>query len=112
MAVSTRTVALLPSLVTTDYCAPAALRPCRFAPSSQARSCLRSTPTNGFTACRMRLHMVSAGYGTYGPFATPTIRSRLRLPGTTRLRFALHGAQRKLEGLGLAHEPVGATKAG
>ena len=30
----------------------------------------------------------------YRPFASPAIRSRLRLPGTTRLRFALHGAQR------------------
>ena len=40
-------VPLLPSLVTTAYCAPAALRPCRFATSSQARSWLRSTPANG-----------------------------------------------------------------
>ena len=29
-----------------------------------------------------------------GPYATSAIRSRLRLPGTTRLRFALLGAQR------------------
>ena len=50
---------------------------------------------NGLTAFRMRLHMLSAGYGTCGPFATPTIRPRLRLPGTTCLRFALHGAQRR-----------------
>ncbi|WP_296812162.1 hypothetical protein, partial [Thiocapsa sp.] len=28
------------------------------------------------------------------PFATAATRSRPRLPGTTRLRFALHGAQR------------------
>ena len=78
----------------TAIVAPAALRPCRSATPSQARCWLRSTPANGSTACRMRLHTVSAGYGTCGPFATPTLRPRLRLPGTTRLRFALHGAQR------------------
>lgn len=33
------------------YCAPAALRPCRFATPSQARRWLRSTPSNGWTAC-------------------------------------------------------------
>ena len=40
-------VPLSPSLVTTAYCAPAALRPCRFATPSQARYWLRSTPSNG-----------------------------------------------------------------
>ena len=39
-------VALSPSLVTTAYYAPAALRPCRFATPSQARYWLRSTPSN------------------------------------------------------------------
>ena len=33
------------------YCAPAALRPCYFATPSQARRWLRSTPSNGWTAC-------------------------------------------------------------
>jgi hypothetical protein len=33
------------------YCAPAALRPCRFATPSPARRWLRSTPSNGWTAC-------------------------------------------------------------
>ena len=33
------------------YCAPAALRPCRFATPSQARRWLRTTPSNGWTAC-------------------------------------------------------------
>ena len=35
----------------TTYCAPDALRPCRFATPSQARRWLRSTPSNGWTAC-------------------------------------------------------------
>jgi transcriptional regulator with XRE-family HTH domain len=39
-------VALSPSLTATAYYAAAALRPCRFATSSQARTWLRSTPTN------------------------------------------------------------------
>ena len=33
------------------YYSPAALRPCRFATPSQARRWLRSTPSNGWTAC-------------------------------------------------------------
>ena len=37
-----------------------------------------------------RLH----GFGTGGPYAPPAARSRRRLPGTTGLRFALHGRQR------------------
>ena len=86
-------VPLSPSLVTTAYCAPAALRPCRFATPSQARRWLRSTPSNGWTACRMRLHMVSAGYGTCGPFATPTIRTRLRLPAGLRAFASLSMAR-------------------
>jgi hypothetical protein len=56
--------------------ASAALHPCRSATPSQARRWLRSTPTNRWTACRMRLHMVYACYGTCGPFATSAIRSR------------------------------------
>jgi len=60
-------VAVSPSLVTTAYYAPAALRPCRFATPSHARCWLRSTPANGLTACRMRLHMPSAGLGPIGP---------------------------------------------
>ncbi len=60
-------VAVSPSLVTTAYCAPAALRPCRFATPSHARRWLRSTPANGLTACRMRLHTPSAGLGPLGP---------------------------------------------
>ena len=35
----------------TTYCAPDALRPCRFATPSQARRWLRSPPSNGWTAC-------------------------------------------------------------
>ncbi len=52
---------------------------------------------NGLTACRMRVHMASAGYGTTcGPCATPAIRTRLRLPGTTRLvlRTSMAGSGR------------------
>ena len=52
-----RDITVSPSLVTTAYYAPAALRPCRFATPSQARCWLRRTPENGWTACRMRLHM-------------------------------------------------------
>jgi predicted transcriptional regulator len=37
------------------------------------------------------------GYGKHPPFATTKIRPDLRLPGTTSLRFALHGWQRLLE---------------
>jgi len=41
------------------------------------------------------------------PSATPAIRTRLRLPGTTRPRFALHGAQRvKLEAQRARFEPA------
>ena len=60
-------VAVSPSLVTTAYYAPAALRPCRFATPSHARCRLRRTPANGLTACRMRLHMPFAGLGPVGP---------------------------------------------
>lgn len=60
-------VAVSPSLVTTAYYAPAALRPCRFATPSHARCRLRSTPANGLTACRMRLPMPFAGSGPIGP---------------------------------------------
>ena len=56
---------------------------------------LRHGPTsNGLTAYRMRLHLASAASGLR-PSATPARRPRLRLPGTTGLRFALHGRQRK-----------------
>ena len=37
------------------------------------------------------------GYGKHPPFATTKIRPDLRLPGTTSLRFALHGWQRKCQ---------------
>ncbi len=42
--------------------------------------------------------MASAGFGTFGPFATPAIRTRLRLPRTTRLvlRTSLAGSVRML----------------
>ena len=71
------------------------LRDSRYCPGRPASVPLRHTIAssapatqhshNGLTACRMRLHMASAGYGTFGPFATAAIRPRLRLPGTTRL---------------------------
>ena len=55
---------------------------------------LRHGPTsNGLTAYRMRLHLASAASGLR-PSATPARRPRRRLPGTTGLRFALHGRQR------------------
>ena len=50
--------------------------------------------TNGSTACRMRSAYRLHGFGTGGPYAPPAARSRRRLPGTTGLRFALHGRQR------------------
>jgi len=57
---------------------------------------LRHGPTsNGLTAYRMRLHLASAASGLR-PSTTPARRPRLRLPGTTDLRFALHGRQRAL----------------
>jgi hypothetical protein len=40
--------------------------------------------------------MASAGSGTCNSCATTAIRTRRRLPGTTRPRSALHGAQRPL----------------
>ena len=43
-----------------------------------------TSPTNGFTACRMSVQIFSAGYGKK-PSATAKIRPYLRLPGTTRL---------------------------
>ncbi len=57
----------------------------------------RHDPTsNGLTACRMRLHLASAAPGLR-PSATPARRPHLRLPGTTGLRFALHGRQRECD---------------
>jgi hypothetical protein len=50
---------------------------------------------NGWTAFHMRLHMPPRWLGTSRPRATATIRPRLRLLGTTRPRFALHGALRR-----------------
>jgi hypothetical protein len=44
-----------------------ALGPWRCADISQARCRLRTTPANGLTACRMRLHMPYLGFGTYRP---------------------------------------------
>ncbi len=52
--------------------------------------------TNGSTACRMRSAYRLHGSGTGGPCVPPAARSRRRLPGTTGLRFALHGRQRLL----------------
>ncbi len=81
------------------------LRDSRYGPGRPASVPLRHTIAssaqapqhshNGLTAFRMRLHMLSAGYGTCGPFATPTIRPRLRLPGTTRivLRTSMAGSE-------------------
>ncbi len=51
--------------------------------------------TNGSTACRMRSASRLHGSGTCGPCAPPAARARRRLPGTTGLRFALHGRQRR-----------------
>ena len=67
-----------------------------FATSSLRRSCSGfATPfANGLTACRMRSACCLRRLRVSRPFATPATRPRLRLPGTTRLRFALHGAQR------------------
>ena len=48
-------------------CAPVRPASVRFATPSQARCWLRRTPTNGLTACRMRLHMPYVGFGTYRP---------------------------------------------
>ena len=42
-----------------------------------------------------RLHLASAAAG-HRPSDTPARPPRLRLPGTTGLRFALHGRQHKL----------------
>jgi len=44
-----------------------ALRPWRYADISLARCRLRTTPSNGLTACRMRVHMASAAPGPRGP---------------------------------------------
>ena len=76
----------------------------RFAPL-RATAALRRAPkgavglrhdsaSNGLTAYRMRLHLASAAV-RLRPSATSARRPRRRLPGTTGLRFALHGRQRK-----------------
>ena len=48
------------------------------------------------------------GFGTSGlrPSATPARRPRRRLPGTTGLRFALHGRQRELVSSGEVLEQI------
>jgi len=51
---------------------------------------------NGLTASRMRSACCLRGSGTSAPAAPTPTRPRLRLPGTKRPRFALHGAQRGL----------------
>ena len=61
------------------HCAPAALRPCRFATPSQARRRLRSTPTNGSTALGCSLQQ-----GLWR-FARRPCLTAWRLPGTTGL---------------------------
>ncbi len=53
-------VPLSPSLVTTGFCAPAALRP----PRASALRAYTHGSHNGLTAGRTRLHMPSAGYRT------------------------------------------------
>ena len=61
------------------------------------RSLLRSGPgfdtpyANGLTVCRMRSAYILRGFLFC---ATSATRLRRRLPGTTGLRFALHGRQR------------------
>ncbi len=56
----------------------------------------RHDPTSkGLTACRMRGHLAAAAPGLR-PAATPARRPRLRLPGTTGPRFALHGRQHRI----------------
>ena len=70
----------------------------RSATSSAPRGALglRTSPTtNDSTVFRMRLHIASAAAGPLAPYATPALRPRLHLPGTTGLRFALHGRQRQ-----------------
>jgi hypothetical protein len=57
-----------------------ALRPWRYADISLARCRLRTTPSNGLTACRMRLHMACAAPGPRGPCAP---RRPLRHSGHT-----------------------------
>ncbi len=55
----------------------------------------RHSAHNAWTACRMRLHMASAGYGNLRPFGhsghTPAPCAYRGLPA---LAFALHGRQR------------------
>ncbi|MEW7983604.1 MAG: hypothetical protein G8D28_08385 [gamma proteobacterium symbiont of Phacoides pectinatus] len=63
-------------------------RDSRYCPDRPARAQLRHDDHNDSTACRMRYlyalrHSLSA--------VTAAIQPRLRLSGTNRLRFALHG---------------------
>jgi len=69
---------------------------------------LRHDPyDDGLTALRMRLHMASAGRGTFGTFATAAIRPR-RIPTGDHLPRALHfpGGQRKTKYLDLKDEDL------
>lgn len=47
---------------------------------------LATTPTNGLTPCRMRLHMPFSALDLIGPYATSAIRPRRRLPETCDTR--------------------------
>ena len=74
----------------TAYCAPAALRPCRFATPSLARRWLRSTPTNGSTALGCGLQ-----HGLWRASARRPCLTRLAPSGDYRPRASpFHGQQR------------------
>ena len=66
--------------------APASRLACRSHTTATALRASATVPTtNGLTACRMRSAYPLRSSRTSGPYATAAIRSRLRLPGTTRL---------------------------
>ena len=58
--------------------------------------------TNGSTAYRMRVHRPFARSGTCGPCAATAPRTRLRLPGTTRLVLLTSLAGSEYGGLGFS----------
>ena len=65
-------VSLSPSLITTAYYAPVALRSML---DSTKRRRFQHRPQNGLTACRMSLQIFSAGYGKNTP---PPLRKSAR----------------------------------
>ncbi|MFC1347937.1 MAG: SDR family oxidoreductase, partial [gamma proteobacterium symbiont of Phacoides pectinatus] len=74
--------------------------------SKAARAQLRHDDHNDSTACRMR-YLYALRYSL--SVVTAAIQPRLRLSGTNRLRFALHGGWRPMRRMGLPEEIAAAV---